>query len=315
MTFLSLCCLILLLAGTVLAAPACTRINDCACNATGTNPAGIVNLYPLVNGTTTKPMFMVNGTSPWVKDSYTFYYNPCGGFTVAGTNTADACKGDLICQHEYHINETYNLGAVGSAQFSYVGNILVARYESKISINRTSEIMLLCDENEPHGKLVYVNESKELFYQFNFSSMCACPGKCPNKTLVPDEWIQTDKCSYRHSISGKVVNLQGLDTPLKVATGEHTTYYYNPCNGLELGNLDEKCKDVTVCKMDSSTFLPTYIGSKEVKVTEDDGDIVLHYPATDFNVKLVCDQSADEPTLAYAGDNKMILKAKKACPL
>jgi len=222
MTFALLCYSILLLSGTSLAAPACERINDCACNATGTTPAGLVNLYPLVNKTTTKPVFMVNGTSPWVKDSYTFYYNPCGGFTMASVNTADACKGDLICQHEYHINETYNLGAAGSTQFFYVGNILVARYESKISINRTSEIMLLCDENEPHGKLVFVNESKELFYQFNFSSMCACPGKCPNAILVPDEWIQTDKYSYKHSISGKVVNLQKIDASLKIATDEHT---------------------------------------------------------------------------------------------
>jgi len=42
--------------------------------------------------------------------------------------------------------------------------------------------------------------------------------------LTPDRWIQTDKCSYKHSISGKVVNLQGLDTPLKVTTDERTTY-------------------------------------------------------------------------------------------
>ena len=50
---------------------------------------------------------------------------------------------------------------------------------------------------------------------YTYISMCACPGKCPNKTLVPDEWIQTDKCLYRHSLSGKVVNLQLA--PLKVA--------------------------------------------------------------------------------------------------
>ena len=315
MTFVSVYCLTLLLVGTALAAPACTRMNDCACNATGTTPAGLVNLYPLVNKTTTKPMWMVNGTSQWVKDSYTFYYNPCGGFTMASTNGDDPCKGDLLCQHEWHYNQTYNLGVAGSVTFHYVGNILVAHYDSKGTDKRTADIMLLCDQNEPHGKLVFVNESKELYYQFNFSSMCACPGKCPNKTLVSDEWIQTDKCSYRNSISGKVINLQGLDTPLKVATGEHTTYYYNPCNGLELGNLDEKCKDVAVCKMDLSTFLPTYVASKEVKVTEDDGDIVLHYPATDFNVKLICDQSADEPMFVYAGNSKMILKAKEACPL
>jgi len=30
-------------------------------------------------------------------------------------------------------------------------------------------------------------------------------------------------------------------------------------------------------------------------------------------VKLICDQSADDPILTTAGDNKIILKAKQAC--
>ena len=56
-------------------------------------------------------------------------------------------------------------------------------------------------------------------------------------------------------------------------------------------------RDVAVCKINTSSFQPTYIGSKEVMVTENDGDIVLYYPATDFYVKLICDQSSDEPIL------------------
>ena len=130
----------------------------------------------------------------------------------------------------------------GSIQFVYVGNLLVACYFSEAAFylnNRISEVRPLCNENEPHGKMVFFNESKEFFYQFNFTNMCACPGKCPNKTIIPDKWIQTDKCLYRQMRSGKVVNLQGLDTLLKVATDEHTIYYYNPCNGLEF---DEQCK-------------------------------------------------------------------------
>ena len=67
-----------------------------------------------------------------------------------------------------------------------------------------------------------------------------------------------------------------------------------------------------MCKIDSSIFYPTFFGSKEVKVTEDDGDIVLRYSAADFIVKLVCDhQSAGEPIVG----GKMILKSKEACPL
>jgi len=197
---------------------------------------------------------------------------------------------------------------------------LFANYYSKTTNNRTSMVRLICDEKETTGKFVYIVEPKMYTYEFNFTSMCACPGKCPNKTLVPDEWIKAGKCLYRQTRSDKMVNLQGLDTPLKVATDEHTTIYYSPCDGLELTSLNEKCEDAAVCKQDMSTFPPTYvgIGSKEEEVTEDDGDIVLHYPVTTdgkcFDVKLICDQSADDPILTTVDDKKMILKAKQACP-
>ena len=315
---LLVCFSVLSLAGNILAAaPTCKKINDCACMPTDTNSSGVINFLPLVIPAQPLPAFEVNFTSPWVKDSYTYYFNPCIGFSIAGKlkTNEDPCKDALLCQHDYQRNLTFSLGAVHATQFAYVHNILVATYRSKESI---SSVSLICDETEAHGKFVFANESKELYYTFNFISMCACPGKCPNKTLVSDKWIQTDKCLYRQMRLRKVVNLQGLDTPLKVAADEHTTYYYNPCNGLEL---DVKCKDVTVCKMDSSLSQPTYtgIGSKEVEVTEDDGDLVLHYPATAdggkcFDVKLICDQSVDDPILTIAGDNKMTLKAKAACP-
>ena len=323
MTYWRVCSFVLLFAGSILAAtPTCKKINDCACTPTDTNATGVINFYPLVNSASTKPTFMVNGTSQQTKDNYTYYFNPCVGFSMPGKNYDgdNECKGDLVCQILIRDNLTYGLGKAGSTEFAYVNDTLLAYYYSNSSANRTSAVQFICDENETHGKFEYVAEPKLINYQFKFTSMCACPGKCPNKTLVPDKWIQTDKCLYRQMRSGKVVNLQGLDTPLKVATNEHTTYYYNPCNGLELGNLDEKCKDVAVCKQDMSTSPPTYtgIGSKEVEVTEDDGDIVLHYPATTdggkcYDVKLICDQSAYTPILATAGDNKMVLKAKDSC--
>ena len=120
-----------------------------------------------------------------------------------------------------------------------------------------------------------------------------------------------------------MVNLQGLASPLKIAPDKYTIYYYRPCDGLELGSLDEKCKDVSVCKQDMSTSPPTYIGigSKEVEVTEDDGDVVLHYLATTdggkcLDIKLLCDQSADDPILTTTADHtdKITLKCKQACP-
>jgi len=323
MGHLILCFSVLLLSGTILAAtPTCKKIDDCACTPSGTDAKGIINFWPLVNSTKAQAVYMVNGTSHITKDEYTFMFNPCVGFSVSSLERGNPCKDDLICQMGIKFNLTYNLGAVGSAVFSYdsEGN-LFAYYYSKSMNNRTSTVRLICDEKETTGKFVYIAEPKMYNYEFNFTSMCACPGKCPNKTLVPDEWMQTDKCLYRQMRSGKMVNLQGLDTSLKVATDERTTYYYNPCNGLELASLNDKCKDAAVCKQDMSTSPPTFIGigSQEVEVTEDDGDIVLHYPAsTDggkcFDVKLICDQSAGDPILSTAGANKMVLKAKQACP-
>ena len=318
-----LCFSLILLAGTIFAAsPTCKKIDDCACTPTNTSKTGIINFWPLVNSTKAQAVFMVNGTSSITKDEYTFMYNPCVGFSVSSLERGSPCKDDLICQAGIKFNLTYNLGAAGSTAFSYdsKGN-LFAVYNSKAQHNRTSVVHLICDEKETTGKFVFIAEPKMYFYEFNFTSMCACPGKCPNKTLVPDEWVQTDKCLYRQMRTGKVVNLQGLATPLKIATDKYTTYYYSPCDGLELGSLDEKCKDVSVCKQDMSTSPPTYIGigRKEVEVTEDDGDVVLHYPVTTdggkcLDVKLMCDQSADDPILTTTADDKMTLKAKAVCP-
>jgi len=312
MTSWLVCFSFLLLAGTILAAaPTCKKINDCACTPTDANQTGVINFFPLVSSTGAKPAYMVNGTSKQTNDTYTYYYNPCMGFNMTST-TMDHCTNQLVCQDLFKYNWTYALGAATSVEFAYANNMLIAYYYSKNLVNRTSEVRLICDEKETNGKFAYVDEPKSLYYQFNFTSMCACPGKCPNKTLAPDEWIQTDKCLYRQIISGKVMNLQGLDTPLKVATDDHTTYYYNPCNGLQLGNLDKNCNDVSVCKQDMSTSPPTYfgIGSQEVEVTEDDGDIVLHHSG--FDVKLVCDQSINEPELTVDG-NRAILKSKHSC--
>ena len=310
--------LVLLFVGVSLAAtPTCKKMGDCACTPADTNATGVINFYPLVNSADAKPVFMVNGTSQQTKDEYTFMYNPCVGFSMASSIISNPCKTDLICQKAVKYNFTYGLGAVGSATFAYVKDDLFVYYYSKSTINRTSEVKLICDENEAHGKFMYIAEPRMYYYQFNFTSMCACPGKCPNKTMLPDKWVKTDSvCVYRQPRSGKVLNLQGLDGPLKVAIDEYTTYYYNPCDKL---NMDDQCNGVAVCQQDLSTSPPTYrgIGSKEPELIEEDGNIVLHYPGIDggkcFEMTLICDEAANEPILISDGNNKMILKSKNAC--
>ena len=309
--------LVLLFVGVTLAAtPTCKKANDCACTPTDTNATGVVNFYPLVNSADAKPVFMVNGTSQITKDEYTFMYNPCVGFSMASSIISNPCKTDLICQKAVKYNFTYGLGAVGSANFAYVKDDLFVYYYSKSTINRTSEVKLICDENEAHGKFMYIAEPKTYYYQFNFTSMCACPGKCPNKTVLPDKWVKTDGvCAYRQPRSGKVLNLRGLNIPLKVPVDEYITYYYNPCDKLNMG---DQCEGVAVCQQDLSISPPTYIGiGKEPELSEEDGNIVLHYPGVNggkcFDVTLVCDNTVNDPMLISNGNNKMILKSKNAC--
>ena len=306
--------------GTPAATPTCKKMNDCSCTPTDTNATGIINFYPLVNSADAKPVYMVNGTSQITKDEYTFMYNPCVGFSMASGERGSPCTHDLMCQAGVKFNLTYNLGAVDTAKFAYVKDDLYVYYYSKAQHNRTSEVKLLCDEKETHGKFEFVAEPRMYYYQFTFTSMCACPGKCPNKTMVPDKWVKTDSnCVYRQIQSGKMVNLQGLGAPLKVAVGDYVTYYYNPCDGFELGSLDDECKGTAVCQEDTSTSPPTYhgIGSKEVELNVEDGSIVLHYPGINggkcFDVELVCDTSASNTELIFDGDNRIIVKSKNIC--
>ena len=314
------CFVVLLFIGTSSAAtPTCKIINDCACTPTDTNETGVINFFPLANATGAKPMFMVNGTSQQTKLMYTFSYNPCMGFNVTGTTTESPCTNDYLCQKDIKYSFVYNIGERNKTKFAYVNNVLFAYYYSGTSVNRTSEVRLICDASETTGKFVFVDEATKLYYRFNFTSMCACPGKCPNKTIIPDEWVKTDsECTYRQARSGKMVNLQELDAPLKTATDDYTTYYYNPCNGL-LGSLDDECKNMAICQQDASTSRPTYhgIGGTEPEMYDKDGDLVLHYPAGDgrrgFDVRLICDQSADEPVFTIFGD-KAAVRSRHACP-
>ena len=277
-----------------------------------TNVTGIINLYPLVKSAGAKPVF--NDTS----HGSGFMYNPCVGFSMASSNIGNqSCTNDLLCL-EVPTKKYYGLAAAGSANFVYVKpDDLFIYYNSNSAINRTFVVKLICDENEAHGKFIYVAEPKMYYYIFDFISMCACPGKCLNKTMLPDKWVKTDSvCVYRQPRSGKVLNLQGLDAPLKVAIDEHITYYYNPCDKLNMG---DECNDVTVCQQDLSTSPPTYrgAGSKEPDLIEEDGNIVLHYPSVDggkcFEVTLICDEAVNKPILISDGNNKMVLKSKNAC--
>ena len=317
--------LILIFAGhgiTSAATPTCKKIDDCSCIPMDTNETGVINFFPLANATGAKPMFSVNGTSQQTKFNYTFNYNPCIGFNVTGATTESPCINDLLCQTDIQNKFVYNIGARNHTRFAYVDDALFAYYYSNSSVNRTSEVRLICDESETHGKFVFIDEPVMLYYRFNFTSVCACPGKCPNKTeMMPDKWMRVAnrKCTYKHARSGRVMSLQGLDTPLKVAVDDYTTYYYDPCNGLKLGNLDDVCEGVAVCQQDMSTSPPTFhgIGNKEPEVTEEDGRLVLHYPGINggqgFDVKLICDQSADESTFTIFRD-KLTVKSKNVCP-
>ena len=119
-----------------------------------------------------KPVF--NDTSNEYSDG--FLYNPCVGFSMASSNIANqSCTNDLLCLEV--VTKKYNLTyagleAAGSANFVYVNDDLFIYYNSNSAINRTFAVKLICDENEAHGKFMFIGEPMALYYQFNFISMC-----------------------------------------------------------------------------------------------------------------------------------------------
>ena len=116
------------------------------------------------------------------------------GFNITGTTSESPGTNDLLCQKDIKYSFAYNIGERDHTNFTYIKNVLFVYYYSGTSVNRTSEVRLICDQSETTGKFVFIDERKMLYYQFNYAIMYACPGRCPNKlkTVIPDEWVKTD---------------------------------------------------------------------------------------------------------------------------
>jgi len=133
--------------------------------------------------------------------------NPCIGFSMASYIISNPCKNELICQKAVKYNFIY-----GFANFAYVKDDLYVYYYFRSGHQKWSLYVIKMKQMEI---LCILLSQKHI--TINFTSMCTCPGKCPNKTIIPNKWVKTDSsCTYKQIQSGKEVNLQGLDTPWRL---------------------------------------------------------------------------------------------------
>ena len=134
--------------------PKCIKIDDCSCRLKNVQDPGLINLHSLVSDNH-EPRFVTEGKSEQTGSLYTFYYNPC-------TNFLDlVCPNTSLCQKNVRY-EFYDLGNLYTAEFEYQNNAVVVIYKSRShnpdGRNRTSEVELVCDENEILGRFEYVGE-------------------------------------------------------------------------------------------------------------------------------------------------------------
>ena len=158
--------------------------------------------------------------------------------------------------------------------------------------------------------------------------MCACPDGC-NTPAIPS-CDQIDSCTCKSNSDNAVINLHDLDNPyapLTTADGSNYIYYYNPCSGLKI-KVDDygKCDEVAACQF--NPYLRNYnnIGKNDPKIDYNttSKEFTFHYTTADgdnsrsFDVRMVCDPTADTPVLATDGDflglfYPLALTTKLAC--
>ena len=225
--------------------PMCIKVDACTCNLVNVEQPGLIDLHRLVTGQV--PTFVTTGKSEQTGLEYNFYYNPCLNFSTF------KCPETGLCQTGDDV-QAYDLGNLNTVEFKVVDNSVVAVYKSKFSdgygLNRTSEVELLCDENEVDGKFEYVGELVERHYMFKLYTQCACPGKCMSSKI---ECIPTDLCSCEMSDGSGTINLHSLDDPANPMSDElnpEQTFFYNPCSSI----INPSCDGHSVCEKEGDAI-------------------------------------------------------------
>jgi len=291
----------------------CVKIDECSCHLTGVEHPGVIDLHSLVSGQP-KPAFITEGRSEQTNKSYTFAYNPCTGYNY------NFCPYTSICQEGSLSSESYDLGNPVTVKFVYRYPTVFALYKSRYNddhgYNRSSEVELVCDENEVIGKFEFVAEPIERHYQFKLYTQCACPGKC---TSSQPECKAKDLCSCEMSDGTGTINLRSLDdpsTPLRDEASPTNTFLYNPCSPITKPD----CKDNSLCEERGDSLVGLGVASSAKFVLQNNSQLSIQYTGPDNNptsaVNLVCDENQrNKPFFRAAGDGQTFnLYSVCACP-
>ncbi|KAL4221142.1 hypothetical protein ACF0H5_019401 [Mactra antiquata] len=146
----------------------CEPVDEKGCKCKFTDEsAEIVDLTSLGNTDNTPRFKDVQGS-----DGNIYSYNPCTGFDEGTCTNAAMCtkQGD---QYE-------QIGDAGRTQFQYnqEDDTVLAAYVTKSSIITASVVKLKCDKTACDAVLTPEGQSTVGMYNFEFRSICSCPGMC-----------------------------------------------------------------------------------------------------------------------------------------
>ena len=139
-------------------------------------------------------------------------------------------------------------------------------------------------------------------------SACSCNGNC---SVLTDDCLKSDTCSYQLKENGKQFSLHPLDNPNKPLTVKNRQgyiYYYNPCSGVSKSNqLPPQCQYAGACQEDPNTVTGNsmyyVIGGMDPSISYSNESVTLHYSRVDggctFDVRLVGDHTN---TTIFAAD-------------
>ena len=161
------------------------------------------------------------------------------------------CPNSSVCQkNTYNYNyDLYDLGNIDTTEFEYQNNSVVVIYKSQAKniddVNRTSEVELVCDENEVLERFEFIGEPITAHYRFKLYTQCACPGRCKTSKI---ECVGQNLCTCEMSDGTGTINLQSLNNPLnpmKDETNQKQTVFYNPCSPVATPS----CGNHSICEM------------------------------------------------------------------
>ena len=291
------------------APPRCIKIDECSCRLKNVQEPGLINLHNLVSDN--EPRFVTEGRSEQTGLVYTFYYNPCKNFLDL------VCPNTSVCQKDQY--EFYDLGNLNTAEFEYQNNSVIVVYKSESQnydgINRTSEVELICDENEVLGRFEYVGEPVQAHYKFKLYTQCACPGKCKVSKV---ECVGQDLCTCEMSDGSGTINLHSLDNPLNPMKDEPNpkqTIFYNPCSPVA----SPDCGDHSVCEIHNDSIVG--LGYANTARFVDNGNLhgityLADVGRPSSTVNLICDHSQRDEPLFRIGEtaNTYNVYSVCACP-